>query len=127
MAADLKASTDLKTELDGSGQRLLTAPAEQRLLPDAKEKPPEASKSHWRLVALVLAALVCYGGYRWFEKKKADEAAAAAKKKAQPPPRVPVVAVAARKMDMPVYLTGLGSVTAYNTVTVKTRVDGQIV
>ena len=77
-------------------------------------------------MALALIALLGYGGYRWIEKKKADEAAAAAKKKAQPP-KVPVVAVAARKMDMPVYLTGLGSVTAYNTVTVKTRVDGQIV
>ena len=76
---------------------------------------------------MALIALLGYGGYRWIEKKKADEAAAVAKKKAQPPPRVPVVAVAARKMDMPVYLTGLGSVTAYNTVTVKTRVDGQIV
>lgn len=28
---------------------------------------------------------------------------------------------------MPVYLTGLGNVTAYNTVTVKTRIDGQLV
>ena len=40
---------------------------------------------------------------------------------------VPVVAAAARQGDMPVYLTGLGSVTAFNTVTVKSRVDGQLV
>ncbi|MGD1094417.1 MAG: MdtA/MuxA family multidrug efflux RND transporter periplasmic adaptor subunit [Bryobacteraceae bacterium] len=39
---------------------------------------------------------------------------------------VPVVASKARKGDMPVYLTGLGSVTALNTVTVHTRVDGEL-
>ena len=42
-------------------------------------------------------------------------------------PSVPVVAAAAREGEMPVYLTGLGSVTAFNTVTVKSRVDGQLV
>jgi len=39
---------------------------------------------------------------------------------------VPVLATAARTMSVPVYVTGLGSVLALNTVTVKTRVDGQI-
>ena len=39
---------------------------------------------------------------------------------------VPVVAANARRGDMPVYLNGLGSVIAFNTVTVRTRVDGQI-
>src|SRR5258706_2819593 len=107
MAADLKASTDLKTELDGPGQRLLSAPAEQPLLPDAKENPPtEGSRSHWGLVALVLAALVCYGGDRWFEKKKADEAAAAAQKKKQTPPPVRPGAVLGPETDMPAELTG---------------------
>jgi membrane fusion protein, multidrug efflux system len=33
----------------------------------------------------------------------------------------------AEKRDFPLYLTGLGSVTAFNTVSVKTRVDGQLV
>jgi multidrug efflux system membrane fusion protein len=41
--------------------------------------------------------------------------------------RPAVITTAARKMDMPVYLRGLGTVTAYNTVTVRSRVDGQIV
>jgi multidrug efflux system membrane fusion protein len=40
---------------------------------------------------------------------------------------VPVVATAARQANMGIYLTGLGSVTAFNTVTVRTRVDGQLV
>jgi len=33
----------------------------------------------------------------------------------------------AREGDLPVYLTGLGSVTAFNTVSVKSRVDGQLI
>lgn len=40
---------------------------------------------------------------------------------------IPVVVAAAQKGDLPVYLNGLGTVTAFNTVTVRTRIDGQIV
>jgi multidrug efflux system membrane fusion protein len=40
---------------------------------------------------------------------------------------VPVAVSKASTMDLPVYLSGLGSVEAFNTVTVKTRIDGQIV
>jgi len=40
---------------------------------------------------------------------------------------VPVVAVSARRGEMPVFLNGLGSATALNTVSVRSRVDGQIV
>ena len=39
---------------------------------------------------------------------------------------VPVLAEAVAVRNVPVYLRGLGSVTAFNTVTVKPRVDGQI-
>jgi membrane fusion protein, multidrug efflux system len=43
-------------------------------------------------------------------------------------PRAVSVAVAqVQKQDVPVYLTGLGSVTAFNTANIKSRVDGQII
>jgi membrane fusion protein, multidrug efflux system len=42
-------------------------------------------------------------------------------------PRTVSVAVApVQQQDVPVYLTGLGSVTAFNTANIKSRVDGQI-
>jgi membrane fusion protein, multidrug efflux system len=47
--------------------------------------------------------------------------------KANTAPAVPVSVATAERRDLPVYLTGLGTITAYNTVTVKSRVDGQIV
>jgi membrane fusion protein, multidrug efflux system len=42
-------------------------------------------------------------------------------------PLVPVTAGVVAAKDVPVYLQGIGTVQAYNMVTVKTRVDGQIV
>lgn len=42
-------------------------------------------------------------------------------------PRAVSVAIATvQRQDVPVYLTGLGSVTAFNTANIKSRVDGQI-
>src|SRR5712672_4445554 len=42
-------------------------------------------------------------------------------------PPVPVSATPAQRQDVPIYLTGLGTVQAYNSVLVRSRVDGQIV
>jgi len=42
------------------------------------------------------------------------------------PPTMPVVVATVRTGNMPIYLTGLGSVTALNTVTVRSRVDGEL-
>jgi len=49
------------------------------------------------------------------------------KAQAAGPPRAVSVAVApVQKQDVPVYLSGLGAVTAFNTANIKSRVDGQI-
>jgi multidrug efflux system membrane fusion protein len=40
---------------------------------------------------------------------------------------VQVTVASAQKQDLPIYITGLGSIQAYYTVSVKSRVDGQLV
>ncbi len=48
---------------------------------------------------------------------------------ALPPPAAPAVPVQtalAARADVPVYLTGIGTVEPYNTVTVRSRVDGEL-
>lgn len=40
---------------------------------------------------------------------------------------MPVSVISVQRRTIPIYLTGLGSVTAFNTVSIKSRVDGQLV
>ncbi len=88
--------------------------------------PPRRKRSFAWLWLLVLAA-AGYGIYRYYENAQQARNAAAAKAEARNANRrVPVAAVAAQRGDMPIYLRGLGNATAFNTVNVKTRVDGQL-
>ena len=91
---------------------------------DDKSKRTRAARSrrHWWIVLLAIC-LLAVGVWIFVVKPKE---AARSKEAAAPLPGVPVVAVAAKKADFAVYLTGLGSVTPVNTVTVRTRVDGQL-
>src|SRR3989442_6852938 len=67
------------------------------------------------LLALCLSLFACSSG-----DPKQQRAQAAG-------PRAVSVAIApVQQQDMPVYLSGLGSVTAFNTANIKSRVDGQI-
>ncbi|HZU98855.1 MAG TPA: biotin/lipoyl-binding protein, partial [Planctomycetota bacterium] len=50
-----------------------------------------------------------------------------AKKETPAPAPIPVVAAHVRRGDMEIHLTGLGTVTPLNTVTVRSRVDGELV
>ena len=53
--------------------------------------------------------------------------AAAAEKPAGPGPGIPVTAGSVVVADVPVFLNAIGTVQAFNMVTIKSRVDGQIV
>src|SRR5579862_7060575 len=48
------------------------------------------------------------------------------KAQAATPREVSVAIATVQRQDVPVYLSGLGSVTAFNTANIKSRVDGQI-
>ncbi len=77
-------------------------------------------------VSVVLIAAVAAGGYYGWTRYHSGQqtAAAAGAKKAAPAVQVSIAPV--QKADFPVYLTGLGTVQGFNTVLVRTRVDGQI-
>jgi multidrug efflux system membrane fusion protein len=75
----------------------------------------------WMKLGGILLLLLVFGGCQSANSPKDRQALAATTR------AVPVAVASAVAQDMPVYLTGLGSVTAYNTVSVKSRVDGQLI
>jgi membrane fusion protein, multidrug efflux system len=82
------------------------------------------SRTIWWLVVLVALG---GGGYYGWQKYQAAEAAKAAQQAAAARrPAIPVNTAKVEKADFPVYLLGLGTVQGFNTVQVRTRVDGQI-
>ena len=100
-----------------------------RSSPDARSlaetvSPPQNRGWLWIVILIVLAG----GGYYYYKSRGAAEskAAPAPGGRAGAAGPVSVAVVPAMKMDVPYYLSGLGSVTPFNTVTVKSRVDGQL-
>src|ERR1700716_3827650 len=78
---------------------------------------------------LLIAALAAAGYFGWQRFHGPDQAAKrdnAQKSAASTRSAVPVTVAPVEKADFPVYLTGLGTVQGFNTVLVRTRVDGQI-
>jgi membrane fusion protein, multidrug efflux system len=119
------------------------APFDAVPAPDAKKPafPDSASsgarstgRGNWWIWVLVL--VVAALGWWYFRSRAAQSSTSAGASEAtssgarggQPGNlAVPVVVATAQKGDLPVYFGGLGTVTAFNTVTVRSRVDGQIV
>ena len=73
-------------------------------------------------VLVVIAACGAYFGWHAWQKHDA-----AMKTAGKPPPAVPVTVADARKGDFPIYLNGLGTVQPFDTVLVRSRVDGEVI
>jgi membrane fusion protein, multidrug efflux system len=103
-------------------------------------RPGKKAKGRWFLILLILSALG-YGGYRLWRTSRLAAADATTARTTDNAGgrgrggrngrgaggRAAVITIPARKVDMPVYLRGLGNAVASNTVTVRSRVDGQLV
>jgi membrane fusion protein, multidrug efflux system len=82
--------------------------------------PKKARRRHWFAWLALLLILAAAAGLYW------RRAAERQTKAPRTPPPIPVVVAQAEKGDIGVYVTGLGTVTPLNTITVTTRVDGQL-
>ncbi|MGO9241861.1 MAG: MdtA/MuxA family multidrug efflux RND transporter periplasmic adaptor subunit [Bryobacteraceae bacterium] len=93
--------------------------------------PAEGEKKGKSRVWLWLLVLCFLGGGAYYLSHGPAQQAQQAKAKADAAKAgsraVPVVTAAARRGEMGIFLDGLGSVVALNTVTVHTRVDGELV
>src|SRR3984957_9351744 len=83
-----------------------------------------ASQARRRTVSITITLLILGGlGYiAWTSLQQRQ----AANRGARPDTAVPVLAVTPRVQDVPVYLDGVGSVRALNTVLVRPQVDGKL-
>jgi membrane fusion protein, multidrug efflux system len=113
----------------------VNAPSADRTGLPSRDSVREAggSRNSWWIWVVLL--VVVAGGW-WYFRMRGAQANGAALNPAgtdtaangQPAEgAVPVVVATAHRGDLPVYFNGLGTVTAFNTVTVRSRVDGQIV
>ena len=100
---------------------------------DTSHRLPASSRA-WIWIVIAALAIGGFWYYRSSRSKNAQNAAtpvAPGKGAARGPGAgnfsVPVVVATTTKGDLPVYLNGLGTVTPLATVTVKSRVDGQLI
>lgn len=91
--------------------------------PQPRPAPPRRSKA-W--IGWIIALLIVGGGiWALVHFRKTSEQGGQGRGRNKDAP-IPVVTATVQTKDFPTYLDALGTVTALNTVTVRSRVDGQI-
>ena len=98
------------------------------LLPEhAAEETTVTRRSPWRVWAVLAALLIIIGIIVWRIRSGQEESRQEAARTAAMANRpTPVQTVPVQVRTVPVFLSALGTVTAYNTVTLHSRVDGQL-
>jgi membrane fusion protein, multidrug efflux system len=110
---------------DFSGNRAPTEAAARIAGAPGERRKSKGRKAFWvGAVVLAVLAIVAWLAYHRPPANSAAPSAGSASKRESLP--VPVVAGVVLSKDVPIYLDGLGTVQAFNTVTVHTRVDGQL-
>jgi membrane fusion protein, multidrug efflux system len=100
---------------------------EPKLMPPSnfEHAGPKGSAARKWIVLLVILAVV--GAAVWKIRQNGKEQDSVQQIMAAQADRpTPVQVAAVQQKTMPIFLTALGTVTAYNTVTIKSRVDGQL-
>ncbi len=115
----------MSATVHSSENRPLSAPA---LPPESNPKPSGTNlggvlRRIALLALLVLAAVFIYLRVKSNKREAAQTEAKSARAASRP---IPVTVAAVQSRTMPIYYSALGTVTAYNTVTIKSRVDGQL-
>jgi multidrug efflux system membrane fusion protein len=90
------------------------------------ERAIPGKRLKWRWVAALVICILALAGYAFLARSGKTQSGADKKGGGAAARSMPVAAVPAKKGDVAVYLAGLGSVVPNNTVTVKSRVDGQL-
>ncbi len=103
----------------------MDAVTEPRLREPPTQRPPAKRRLRGRLGMAALSLLVIAGvGAAYWYRPAAGPDAARSRARTE---AIPVLAATAQKADVPIYLDGLGTVQAFQTVTVKPQVDGKLI
>ena len=94
-----------------------------QIYPTGKSSKPFVKPKNTKLYGWILLIFLVIGGYIFWQQAKPKTSTASSTVEA---PAIPVTTAIVTKQDMPVYLNGLGTIQASQSVVLKARVDGQI-